>query len=252
MASEPLHSVTDLVDEIADAIQLRILTGEYELGRPLRQEQLAQEFGISRTPVREALRKLQAAGLVELVRHRGAIVRGPSARDLREAYVVRAELEGFAAALAARWITDAELAELADASALFGVAVETFADARPEEGSGRIEGARQWVRANDRLHGIVQTASRNLQLQRSISDVMHRCLRPGDASWSAVSHNSHLLRINVVQHERIVRALELHDGPAARELMTGHILNTGEHVATWFEEVQAHGLARAEAALRGD
>jgi DNA-binding GntR family transcriptional regulator len=236
----------DPVNDMADAIQLRILTGEYRLGTPLRQAQLADEFGVSRTPVREALRKLEAAGLVEIVRHRGAVVRGPSARDLREAYIVRAELEGLAAEFAARWITDGELEQLARATELFRTAVDAYSEGGAGKGAGRMTRAKEWVRANDMLHGLIQTASRNVQLQRSISDVLDRCLRPGDASWSALSHDTHLLRTNARQHEEIVRALERHDGTEARRLMTAHIRHSGEHVATWFEE-----QARLAAAERG-
>ena len=115
-----------LVDRLAATIQARVLSGEFASGSRLRQESLATEFGVSRTPVREALRKLQAAGIVQLEPRRGARVRGPSAREVREAYEVRAELEGLAAALAATRIRDDELRRLRDAQALF------------EESSGRL------------------------------------------------------------------------------------------------------------------
>src|SRR4249920_226686 len=80
-----------LVDRLATTIQSRVLAGEIPTGTRLRQVALADEFGVSRTPVREALRKLQASGLVEVVPHRGAVVRVPAAREIREAYEVRAE-----------------------------------------------------------------------------------------------------------------------------------------------------------------
>lgn len=115
-------------------------------------------------------------------------------------------------------------------------AVDTFAESGAAVGGGRIARARDWVRANDTLHDVIQEASRNIQLQRSISDILARCLRPGDVSWSALSHGTHLLRINAAQHDEIVEALERHDGPGARRLMTAHIRQSGEHVAIWFEE----------------
>ena len=86
-----------LVDRLAAAIHARVLAGDIPTGSRLRQESLATEFGVSRTPVREALRKLQADGVIELEPNRGAVVRGPSGREVREAYEVRAELEGLAA-----------------------------------------------------------------------------------------------------------------------------------------------------------
>ena len=84
------------------------MSGEIPVGARLRQEHLAAEYAVSRTPVREALRKLQATGTVLLRPNQGAIVRGPTVRDIREAYEVRAELEALAAELAASWITGAE------------------------------------------------------------------------------------------------------------------------------------------------
>src|SRR3954454_17732051 len=93
-----------LVDKLAAQLQARVLSGEFPSGTRLRQETLAEEFGVSRTPVREALRKLQATGLVELQPNRGALVRGLSLREIRDAYEVRAELEALAAELAAERI----------------------------------------------------------------------------------------------------------------------------------------------------
>ena len=90
-----------LVDHLASTLQARVLSGEIPTGTRLRQEAIAREFGVSRTPVREALRQLQAIGIAEVKPNRGAVVRAPTARDLREAYEVRAELEGLAAELAA-------------------------------------------------------------------------------------------------------------------------------------------------------
>jgi len=86
-----------LVDRLAATIRSRVLAGEIPTGSWLRQESLAAQFGVSRTPVREALRKLQATGLVQLEPNRGAVVRGLTEREIREAYEVRAELEGLAA-----------------------------------------------------------------------------------------------------------------------------------------------------------
>jgi len=81
-----------LVDKLAAELQARVLSGELPAGTRLRQEALAEQFGVSRTPVREALRQLQAAGIVELRPRRGALVRGLSPREIRDAYEVRAEL----------------------------------------------------------------------------------------------------------------------------------------------------------------
>src|SRR5439155_14687190 len=108
-----------LVDQLASDLQRRVLSGDIPSGTRLRQSALAAEFGVSRTPIREALRKLQASGLVELQPHRGALVRGLSAREIRDAYEVRAELEGLAAELAAQRIQQQQLEGLHEAQSEF-------------------------------------------------------------------------------------------------------------------------------------
>ena len=120
-----------LVDKLAATLQARMISGELVSGTRLRQEALAEEFGVSRTPVREALRKLQASGLVEVQPHRGALVRAPSAREIRDAYEVRAELEGLAAQLAAERIHHEQLDALHEVQTQFGPGSRMHVDVVP-------------------------------------------------------------------------------------------------------------------------
>ena len=93
-------------DDLAHELQVEIITGRIPLGTRLRQEDLAERFGVSRTPIREALRQLQAIGLVEQLGHRGALVRSFSPDECRNIFLVRAELEGLAAERASGRLTD--------------------------------------------------------------------------------------------------------------------------------------------------
>src|SRR6187399_1304970 len=99
-------------DDIALILEESIVTGEIAPGALLRQERLSEQFGVSRTPIREALRRLAALGLVSFVPNRGVRVRTLSREELREAFLVRAELESLATELAATKMTDEALAEL--------------------------------------------------------------------------------------------------------------------------------------------
>ena len=99
-------------DDIAVLIEEAIVSGELEPGSVLRQEQLSERFGVSRTPVREALRRLAALGLVSFVPNRGVRVRTLSRHELWEAFLVRAELESLATEIAARKMTAEAIAEL--------------------------------------------------------------------------------------------------------------------------------------------
>jgi DNA-binding GntR family transcriptional regulator len=206
------------------------MSGELPVGTRLRQETLAEEFGVSRTPVREALRQLQATGMLEILPRRGAAVRGPSPRDIREAYVVRAELEGLAAQLAAELITDAELGRLREAAALFRQSVAHFT--APGEGS-RVLSDAEWPSANDLFHEVILKAAGN---HRLYDTVRHLHLGfPRNLTWSALSESSRLLGENVTEHDKILRAIEDRQPSAARRAMQRHIARAGELVAARYE-----------------
>lgn len=95
-----------------ERLRALILSGRYASGKKLREEELARAFGVSRTPVREALRRLESEGLVHYLPHRGVVVNQISYDDLAEIYPLRAVIEGLAARLAAQRITAQDLAML--------------------------------------------------------------------------------------------------------------------------------------------
>jgi DNA-binding GntR family transcriptional regulator len=92
--------------QVLDALRERILSGDISGGEQLRQEKLADELGVSRVPVREALNQLEAEGLVRLVSHKGAVVTRLSLDELQEAYEIRARLE--------TWLLDLSIPHLAE------------------------------------------------------------------------------------------------------------------------------------------
>jgi DNA-binding GntR family transcriptional regulator len=221
-----------LVDHLAATIRARVLSGEIAVGEHLRQERLAAEFGVSRTPIREALRKLQAGGIVEVQPNRGAIVRGPTAREIREAYEVRAELEGLAAELAATRIHDAQLQELHAAQRLFGRSIaKVVAGGVAQNGADDANG--EWARANDLFHGVIQESAGNERLARIVQD-LHRAF-PRGLTWAALRRSSRLLEQNVEEHHAILEAIEQRNPLEARECMITHVRHAGELIAQHFE-----------------
>lgn len=230
-----------LVDRLAATIQARVLAGEIRSGSRLRQESLATEFGVSRTPVREALRKLQASGVVRLEPNRGAIVHGPTAREIRDAYQVRAELEGLAAELAVDRIRDDQLEVLREAEQLFRRSIGTMIDRRRNGERAPWSSESDWERANNAFHQVIHEAAGNARLLATIAD-LHVSF-PRDLTWSALSQSSRLLEENVEQHGRILAAVERRDGPRARATMREHVLSAGEIVAHRFDESAASGAA---------
>jgi DNA-binding GntR family transcriptional regulator len=216
-----------LVDNLAQRIQTRIMTGEFPIGTRLRQEALAAEFGVSRTPIREALRQLQASGILVLEPRRGATVHGPSQRDVLEAYAVRAELEGFAAELCTDLIPDDDLRKLREAAEMFGAAVEEFATADRSKPISADDA--RWPTANDLFHEVILRAAGNARLHEAVRH-LHLSF-PRNLTWSVLSSNTRFLKANVKQHHDVLEAIEQRQPRAARRHMRDHIRRSGELVA---------------------
>jgi DNA-binding GntR family transcriptional regulator len=217
-----------LVDEIADSIRRQIMSGDIPIGAQLRQAALAAEFGVSRTPVREALRQLQSGGLITVVPNRGAVVHVPSPWDVRAAHEVRAELEGLAAERAATRISDDQLSALRRAQETMRKASER---PRPRQ-SGN--GPAQTTMANDEIHTTIHEAARNPWLAKMIIQINESF--PRNVLSLVLAENPVSRRENVRQHDEIIDALAAGDGATAREAMRRHVIDSGEQLARWYEE----------------
>ena len=115
-------------DDIALALEEAIVSGEIPPGSVLRQEHLSEQFAVSRTPVREALRRLAALGLVSFEPNRGVRVRMLARDELREAFLARAELESLATEIATPKMTDADFEALEDAERRFSLATQALVE----------------------------------------------------------------------------------------------------------------------------
>jgi DNA-binding GntR family transcriptional regulator len=229
-----------LVDKLAAQLQARVLDGDLAPGTRLRQEALAEEFGVSRTPIREALRKLQASGLLELRPNRGALVRGLTPREISDAYAVRAELEGLAAEVAALRIDQAQLERLHRAQG-------QFRDALARMRGGTRNGRRRlserdieaWGAANDEFHQTIQAAAGNEVLAATLRH-LHRSF-PRGLSRLVLRESTSLLEANVGEHEAVLAAIERREPEAARALMQQHVIRAGALVTDRFEERERSG-----------
>ena len=224
-----------LVDKLAAQLQARVLDGDLLPGTRLRQEALAAEFGVSRTPIREALRKLQASGLVDLRPNRGALVRGLTPREIRDAYAVRAELEGLAAEVAALRIQQTQIERLHRAQAQFR---ESLSRMRNGTRNGRRRLSERdievWGNANDEFHQVIQEAAGNEVLVATLRH-LHRSF-PRGLSRLVLREGTSLLAANVAEHEAVLEAIERNDSAAARTLMQQHVIRAGALVTVRFEE----------------
>jgi DNA-binding GntR family transcriptional regulator len=224
-----------LVDKLAAELQARILDGELSPGARLRQEALAEEFGVSRTPIREALRKLQASGLVELRPNRGALVRGLSPREIRDAYAVRAELEGLAAEIATLRIDQEQIERLHRAQVQFRDALDRMRDGR-RNGRRRLSerDIEAWGHANDEFHQVIHEAAGNEVLAATLAH-LHRSF-PRGLSRLVLRESTSLLAANVAEHQAVLDAIERSDAKEARALMQQHVVRAGTLVTSRFEE----------------
>ena len=226
-------SSEQLVNSLADRIFAKIVAGEFPPGGRLRQEALAEEFSVSRTPIREALRQLEAKGVIHLRANQGAIVVAPTARDIREIYQVRAELEGLAISLAAEWITDAQIECMQSAQSRFTDTVNKLVAARKSKAKLRVKDVPSWVDSNDEFHSVVIDASGNRRLKQVLQDLHFGYTRY--IMLSALTMDGRRMRENVSQHEEILSAITRHDAIEARKAMTHHILRSGELAVWWLE-----------------
>ncbi len=210
-----------LADEIAFRIEREIVEGGFSPGRRLPQDILCARFGVSRTPVREALRKLQARNLVVVVPNRGATVRVPSRKELLDVYDVRAELEGYAAQLAAERVTDECVARLDSAQAeleqLLGD-IEHDGGRPPEVGSVL---AVHLERANVDFHEVVLDTAGNERLAQLVRELGR--MFPKDYVWRAVAGSAEVRELNLLEHVRIRDAIASADGGTARREIREHV-----------------------------
>lgn len=223
---------TGLADEIAYRLRAAILKGEFPPGSHLHQDELCARFGVSRTPVREALRKLQAQNLVDLVPNRGATVCTLTRSDFAEVYTLRAEFEGLAVELAAERITTAELdelaryieaakRELASLDARRGTSDDASVDARMRE-------------ASESFHTLIHVAAGNKRLSSYIRQLQDAF--PKDYVWRTVDTAEESRKLNIGEHEAVRQALAERDGPRARKLMVDHITSAGCLMMSYLDE----------------
>jgi DNA-binding GntR family transcriptional regulator len=201
----PLH-IQSVVDHVYTALRERILSGDLPRGAKLRQASLADELGVSRTPLREALRRLSAEGLVEFLPNRGATVSELDFGDMNHAWSARVALEPGAARLAA---------ERRDPPAI--AAMRAAIDHQRRADGDKIES----FEANRSFHLALAAASGNPHLTRFAE--MLWVPRIGVPIYQAQAADPAGPRAWAGEHERIVDAIDMGDADAAEQLTRAHV-----------------------------
>jgi len=194
-------------DLVAAILREFIMTGEVLPGTVLRQRDLAERFGVSSTPVREALRSLEFEGLVSFDPHNGSTVVEAAIGGVQEKYQIRAALEGLAAELAAPNGTDEDLAELVESNKELGNSIRSFAE---------------FSELNRRFHFRIY--------EMAGSPLLMSLLRLLWQSIPNVSQTSRPRSESYHEHEELLRALTERDGETARRVTQRHILGAIPHL----------------------
>lgn len=198
-------------DTIANQIEELIFDGTFSDGDRLDEVQLSARFGVSRTPIREALLKLAQSGLVEHLPRRGVFVRQPGPIELIEMFEVMAELEATSARFAASRISDDAITALKDANTRCNAAVEA-------------NDTESYYRENETFHALVYKESGNSFLQQECLRLQRR-LQPFRRTQLRLRGR---LNQSMAEHEQIVAALENGDGAKAAKVIRRHVAVQGE------------------------
>jgi DNA-binding GntR family transcriptional regulator len=209
--------MTAATEKAYSSLLARIQQGELAAGDFLVEAELARGLGVSRTPVREAIRRLAAEGLVLTEGHRRAVVRGFDEDTVAELYELRARLEGYAARRAATRIRPDELAELRELAAAMEACM-----GNGDRGAPDAAGASRFADLNDRFHQVILDAARAPHLAGALRPLLQIQLLLLQRYRHRIAE--HLER-SCWHHRELLRALSLGDPELAEQQMRLHMLS---------------------------
>jgi DNA-binding GntR family transcriptional regulator len=203
-----------LATKVVNILRNQILNGEYKPNERLVQASIAEQLGVSRMPIREALKKLEAEGLVSIEPHRGAVVNSVSIEDIKEIYALRSELEKMAASLSVSRLTELDIKELQ----------HKFKE------MGEADNVDDFVAANIEFHRLI---IKRCPWKRLLSFI--------DTLWNGFpQHTPHLLPKQMEksneEHKEILNAITKKDSEKASILLAMHIERTGDSLLKKLQE----------------
>ncbi|PKM46305.1 MAG: GntR family transcriptional regulator [Firmicutes bacterium HGW-Firmicutes-8] len=203
-----LDNYKPLREIVFETLREAIINATLRPGERLMEIQMAEEMGVSRTPVREAIRKLELEGFVVMVPRKGAYVAGISMKDIADVFEIRAAMEALAAGLAAERITEEELEDLERILVTIGECVK----------NNDLE---KLIEVDTEFHDILFKASRNERLVQIVSNLREQIQRFRTASLSTPGRMKYALE----EHKKIVEAVSERNVELAQSLAREHIEN---------------------------
>lgn len=225
-----ISSPNSLRQQAYDHLQRKLISGELRSGAVVSEQSLAEEIGVSRTPVREAIRTLEMEGVLEQVPRFGTVVRKLDRRDLVELYELREAIEPFSTARAARRMNATDAAELQST-------IQSIEDLRDElQASGVTQlndsQMRRLLSADLTFHLTLLRASGNGRMLKIVSDSR---LLTGVFNSRRQPHTFAVLESTLNQHQAIVAAVQARNESAAASAMLSHILHSKEQALEAFD-----------------
>lgn len=202
MKSKIIERHQTLREKILETIREAILKGTLKPGEKVAEPELAERFGISRTPIREAFRQLESEGYLTVIPRKGAVVAALSEQDVQEFYAIKSILEGYAAELAATRLSEKDIERL---QAINEKLKELAAD-------GDVKA---FFRAHGEFHDLFVRAAGNHKLAELIHQLGMKFNRLRMASLSVQGR----MDISVAEHERLIEAFKNQDGDQAENLV---------------------------------
>lgn len=187
-----------------------ILSGIYQENDELREISLGEELGVSRTPVREALRQLELEGLVKIIPNKGAYVTGISLKDVHDIYMIRSLLEGLCTRWATRYITEKQIEDLEEVILLSEFHLKKKGDDK----------AQQVSELDGKFHKVLYHASNSRILEHVLSD-FHKYVKM--ARTMSVEEESRAEK-SIEEHRAILEAIKAKDEDLAEKLANEHIM----------------------------
>ncbi|MCI8483986.1 MAG: GntR family transcriptional regulator [Lachnospiraceae bacterium] len=214
-----------LGQKVFHRIREDILAGKYKSGEELKEKSIGDEIGVSRTPVREALRQLELEGLIHIIPNQGAYVVGISSQDMQDIYEMRSVLEGLCARRAASRITSLQIEIMEE--------VLYLAEFHMERGH-----MGQLVDLDSKFHEILYEAGGSRILGHALKDYHHYLERARrisllDPKRAPESHK---------EHQAILLALKRQEGQKAEEAAAIHVNNTIQNIASYgWDKIETGG-----------
>ena len=212
------HKTISISEQIFDQLERDILSGKYERGSVLSEQKLSEELGVSRTPIREALKGLVQEHILE-EGSRGLVIIGISKQDVLDMYSIRIKIEGDCAALAARNISDDDIAKMEEA-----IDLQMFYIERQEStGSDNSDSIKNY---DSRFHELMYYASGSAAYRDVLLSMHKKIVKFRKASLKKTGRAEK----SASEHRAILEALKAHDEEKARELTTQHVKNAMESI----------------------